>query len=78
MCMSFKKLGTKLVHLELSYTTQALLPQVQQMGKAAKEKNTLTKQPDFRERISNGKKVLPLPMQVACFHSFPSQPCKHY
>jgi len=36
--MSFKKLGTKLVHLELSYTTQALLPQVQQMGKAAQKR----------------------------------------
>ena len=78
--MSFKKLGTKLVHLELSYTTQALLPQVQQMGKAAqkRKKKTLTKQSDFRERISNGKKVLPLPMQVACFRSLPSQPYKHY
>ena len=69
---------TKLVNLKLSYTTQALLPRVQQMGKAAKEINTLTKQPDFRERISYGKRVLPLPMQVACFRSLPSQPYKHY
>jgi hypothetical protein len=43
MCISSKQTGEKTMHLELSYTTQALLQQGQQMGKAAQKKSTRQK-----------------------------------
>jgi hypothetical protein len=58
MCISSKQTGEKTMHLELSYTTQALLQQGQQMGKAAqKKKHASKKQPDYRRRIPIAKDV---------------------
>jgi len=59
MCISSKQTGEKTMHLKLSYTTQALLPQGQQMGKAANKikKHASKKQPDYRRRILIGKYV---------------------
>jgi hypothetical protein len=39
MYISSKQTGEKTMHLELSYTTQGLLQQGQQMGKAAQKKS---------------------------------------